>query len=314
MKRLRADSHADTIEFSLDNNLGIKDRILSFNTIDVGDYLPYVQCLACFVHDKYINRGYERVNLLLNHYYIEEDKNADTIIRINKGKDVDSVLLENKLGTLLTVENGLALDGDINNLYKLYEKGIRMMTLTWNGNNHLGSGVLTDYDTGLTSFGKVCVNAMNDINMIIDISHASQKTFWDTLSLTTKPIIASHSNVYSICKNKRNLTDIQIKEIAKAKGVIGVTYCSKFLTNKDTSTIQDVVNHIAYICNLVGTEYVCIGSDFDGVEKENLPGNLKGIKDMHKLEECMLYNGFNREEIQKIMGDNLLQFLKNNLG
>lgn len=313
MKKLRADSHADTIEFSLNNNLNLKDRKLSFNTIDVRDYLPYLQCLACFVHDKYINGGYERVNKILDYYFNEEEKNRDTIIRIRNSTDIDKVLSQNKLGTVLTIENGLAIDQNIDNLYELYSKGIRMMTLTWNGNNQLGCGAMSECDTGLTTFGKTCVNKMNNIRMIIDVSHASQKTFWDVLNYSTKPVIASHSNVYNICKNKRNLTNIQIKEIARINGMIGVTYCSKFLTYKNTATIQDVVNHISYICNLVGTEYVCVGSDFDGTNKENLPENLKGVKDIYKLEECMLYNGFNIDEIEKIMGANLIKFLKNNL-
>lgn len=313
MKNIIADSHADTIQFSLDNNMSLIDRDLSFNTIDVRDYLPYIQCLSCFVHDDYAGRGYDRVNKMLNHYFNEEEKNKDTIIRIKNKDDVDSVLYQNKLGVLLTVENGLALDGNINNLYELYQKGIRMMTLTWNNDNQLGCGALTSSDKGLTSFGKKCINIMNKLNMIIDVSHASVKTFWDALSITTKPVIASHSNVYRLCKNKRNLTDIQIKEIARVNGLIGVTYCNKFLTSKNTATIQDIVNHISYICDIVGTEYVCIGSDFDGVDKDNLPENLKGVKDIYKLEERMLYNGFNKEDVRKIMGYNLVRFLRNNL-
>lgn len=313
MKKIIADAHADTVEFSLDNNMNIMDRSLSFNLIDVRDKLPYIQGLACFVHDKYVNSGYKRVNDILNYYFKEENENSDVILRIRKSKDINDCILHNKLGTIITVENGLALDGNIDNLYKLYKKDVRMMTLTWNGENQLGSGVLSNNDIGLTSFGKKCINKMNNINMIIDVSHSSPKTFWDILNISTKPVIASHSNVYKICKNKRNLTDTQIKEIAKSNGLIGVTFYDKFLTYKNSANVQDIINHISYICNLVGKEYVCIGSDFDGIEKEGLPENLKGVKDIMKLEECMLYNGFSKEDIQDIMGNNLIRFLKNNL-
>lgn len=311
MKILRADSHADTIEVSMNRNLNLKDRDLSFNIEDIKDNLPYIQCMACFIHDKYINRGYEKANELLDYYYTEEKNNEYEIKNIKSSKDIDYVILKNKLGTLLTIENGIALDNDIDNLYRLYKKGIRMMTITWNGDNQLGCGALTKQDNGLTSFGRKCINVMNNIDMIIDVSHASVKTFWDVLDLTRKPVIASHSNVYNICKHRRNLSDFQIKEIAKANGVIGINYCSNFLTEKKKSIIQDVVNHIAYVCNLIGPEYVCLGSDFDGTE--NLPANLKGVKDLYKIEECMLVNGFTEENIRNIMGENLIGFLKNNL-
>lgn len=311
MKIVRADSHVDTIELSMNKSLCLEDRKLSFNLTDVKDYLPYIQCMACFIHDKYSSEGYERVNNLLSHYYNEiKDSN---VITIRNSKDIEHAIIENKLGILLTIENGIALDKKIDNIYTLYEKGIRMMSLTWNGDNELGSGAFTSHDNGLTCLGKKCINAMNNINMIIDISHASTKTFWDIMGMTRKPVIATHSNVYAICKNKRNLSDFQIKEIAKSKGIIGINYCTKFLTDRKNSSVQDVINHIKYVCDLVGTEYVCLGSDFDGIEKESLPDNLKGIKDIYKLEECMLYNGFTKENIQDIMGRNLVRFLKDNL-
>ena len=207
----------------------------------------------------------------------------------------------------------MALDGKEDNIYNLYKQGIRLITITWNGDNQLGAGNQAIYDFGLTSFGKKCINIMNEINMIIDVSHSSPKTFWDILSISNKPIIASHSNVYSLCNNRRNITDIQIKEIAKTGGLIGVTYCSKFLTNKKEATIKDIVRHIEYIGDLVGIEYICVGSDFDGVDKKELPENLKGVKDINKLEECMLIRGFSKENIQDIMGKNLFNFINNNL-
>ncbi len=313
MKRLKVDSHADTIQYCYDKELGLDNINLSFNVKDVLEYLPYIQCLSCFVHDKYLNKGYERVNQILDYYNIQLLKNKDIMYTITSKNDICKVIENNMLGVILTVENGVAIDNNIDNIYNLYEKGIRMMTLTWNGDNQLGCGTITKCDNGLTSFGKTCINKMNNINMIIDISHASTKTFWDTIVISNKPIIASHSNVYTLCKHKRNLTDIQIKEIAKNNGLIGVNYCSDFLVCNKKATIQDVVNHIVYISNLIGTEYVCLGSDFDGVDKNRLPENLKGVKDITKLEECMLYNGFSKEEIQNIMGDNMKKFLINNL-
>lgn len=313
MKKITADAHSDVLECAFDNNMNIRDRKLSFNLTDVKDNMPYLQLMACFVHDKYIDNGYNRYRELMEMYKKQEEEKLESIIRINTKKDIDRVRENNKLGVLLTVENAVAIDGNIDNLYNLYLDGIKMMTITWNYDNKLGCGNLTENDLGLTSLGKKCIKTMNNLNMIIDISHASVKTFWNIMSLTSKPIVASHSNAYNLCKHTRNLTDMQIKEIAKSKGIIGITYCTKFLTNNKKACINDVVNHIEYVCNLVGAEHVCLGSDFDGIDKKYLPDNLKGVKDIYKLKECLIHRGFNKTEIEKIMGENLADFIKNNI-
>lgn len=95
--------------------------------------------------------------------------------------------------------------------------------------------------------------------------------------------------------------------------MIGITYCNKFLSNNKQVCINDVVNHIEYVCNLIGVEYVCLGSDFDGVDKEELPDNLKGIRDVYKIEDCLVHRGFSKVEIEKIMGENLSDFIQNNI-
>ena len=313
MKIARGDLHADTIQYGLDNNLSLDDISLSFNTFDTRDYLPYIQFLACFVHDDFSKSGFSRVNKMLDYYFKEEQKNSKTIYTIKNKQDIHDIVFNNKLGTLLTVENGAALDGKAENIYKLFERCVRAMTITWNYDNELGSGNMSKIDTGLSKFGKRCIDIMNNIGMIVDVSHASRKTFWDIANITTKPIIASHSNAYAICNHNRNLTDMQIKEIANLHGIIGVTYYNKFLSNNNRTSIGDVVKQIEYISHLVGTDYVCVGSDFDGVNKKYLPENLKGVKDIYKLEDCMLMRGFTTLEIQNIMGKNMIRFLENNL-
>lgn len=313
MKRIIADAHCDVIEYAHDNKMNICDRNLSFNLIDVQDSTLYLQFMACFVHDKYMGFGYDRFKNLIEYYKKQEDKFSENIIRINNRKDIYRVRENNKVGVLLTVENGVAIDGNIDNIFELYKQGIKMMTITWNYDNKLGCGNLTSNDLGLTSLGKKCIKTMNSLNMIVDVSHASPKTFWDIINTSSKPIIASHSNVYNLCKHSRNLTNIQIKEIAKSQGIIGITYCSPFLSNIKQTSINDVVNHIEYISNLIGIDYVCLGSDFDGIDKKYLPDNLKGVKDIYKLEECLCYRGFSKEEIEKIMGENLANFLQTNI-
>lgn len=312
MKDIKADAHVDTIELAHDNNLKIDDKKLGFNTVDVNEYMPYLQYMACFVNDTFVNKGFERVNNILD-YYDKNVKSYNKMVTIKDKEDMQKLNKENKLGVILTIENGRALDGNISNIYSLYNRGIRQMGITWNFENELGTGCLSKYDTGLTEFGKKCIETMNEINMIVDVSHTSKKTFWNITKLTSKAIMASHSNSYELCRHKRNLTDGQIKEIASLGGIIGINYCSEFLTNNKIACIKDVVNHIEYVCNLVGVNYVCLGSDFDGVSKAKLPQNLKGVKDISKLEEALEFRGFYKEEITKIMGQNLFEFTQRNL-
>jgi len=313
MKKIIADAHSDAIEYAYDNKTNICDKGLSFNLVDVEDSVPYLQLMACFVHDKYRSDGYNRVKKLIDFYNKQEDKNLEKIVRINKRKDIDKVRKYKKVGVLLAVENGVAIDGNIDQLYELHEQGIKMMTITWNSDNKLGCGNLTNNDLGLTSFGKECIRVMNGLNMIVDVSHSSLKTFWDIINTSTKPIIASHSNAYDLCKHTRNLTNMQIKEIAKTNGLIGITYCNKFLSNNKKTYINDVVNHIEYISNIVGVEYICLGSDFDGIDKKYLPDNLKGVRDIYKVEECLAHRGFSKIEIEKIIGENLACFIQSNI-
>ena len=187
------------------------------------------------------------------------------------------------------------------------------MSLTWNDDNFLACGAFTKNDTGLTTKGRECIKLMNNLGMIVDVSHISRKSFFDIINITDKSVIATHSCVNSLCENKRNLTDEQIKLIAKCKGMIGVCFYKEFLSNNKYVTIDNVVDHIEYISNLVGSEFVGIGSDFDGMENEDKPQDLKSVLDIKKIEEKLEKRGFSPKEINNIMGGNYIRILNENL-
>lgn len=166
---------------------------------------------------------------------------------------------------------------------------------------------------GLTSLGKKYILELNKKGIIIDVSHLSEKTFWDTAKVSQRPIVATHSCVYSICNHSRNLKDEQIKQIAKTGGVIGICFSSGFLNLNKKADVRDVIKHIKYIVDLVGIDYVSLGSDFDGVREEKIPKDLNGIKAIGNLKEGLYAEGFAREDISKIMGENWYRVLKQNL-
>lgn len=316
MYNIIVDGHCDTLQRAFDENLSIFNTKFDFNMTNAEFVKPYIQFLASFINTKYDigNTAYVRVNEMLDKFYKEYNGNKNAgILLIDKKSDLKKVENEGRIGILLTIENGAALSGNLLNLKKLYNRKIKVMSLTWNDDNFLACGTFTKNDTGLTTKGRECIKLMNNLGMIVDVSHISRKSFFDIINITDKSVIATHSCVNSLCENKRNLTDEQIKLIAKCKGMIGVCFYKEFLSNNKYVTIDNVVDHIEYISNLVGSEFVGIGSDFDGMENEDKPQDLKSVLDIKKFEKKLEKRGFRPKEINNIMGGNYIRILNENL-
>lgn len=306
-KRIIVDAHCDSLQVALDKNISLDNKQLSFNTKEAIKKTPYIQFLASYISTKYEKQGFKRVNDMLDKFYME---NTEDVICIKKPEQIDEVISKSKLGIILSIENGIAIDMNLDNIDKLYKRGIRVMGITWNDDNYLGCGAHTKNDKGLTNLGKKYINKLEDRNILIDVSHCSYKTMFDTINISTKPVIATHSCVYNICNHPRNLLDEQIKEIAKSGGVIGICFCKEFLTNKNIANVDDLIKHIEYIVDLVGIEYVGIGTDFDGINDNNFLDDIKGVKDIEKLFTRLENRGYSKRDIDKIAGGNIIRILK----
>ncbi|MFH0992415.1 MAG: membrane dipeptidase [bacterium] len=227
---------------------------------------------------------------------------------------MDSIQVLNRSGKIAAipiVEGGHCIEDDLNKLHSFYQRGVRLMTITWNNSttwavSHSDSRAST---VGLSEFGKQVIKTMDSLGMIIDISHVGTKTVEDILAITKNPIVASHSGVYSLRSNTRNLTDNQIKAIAQGGGVIGVVFYPSFLTGTSTATIDNVIQHIDHIKKLVGIDYVAIGSDFDGMGSAH-PAGLDDVSKFPALTEALLKKGYSRDEVRKILGENFLRVFK----
>lgn len=164
-------------------------------------------------------------------------RNPDKIIKVANSKALHKVVKQQKIAAMFGVEGGHMIENDLDKLAVFYNRGARYMTLTWNNSTNWASSAYDEtYNndltrSGLSDFGKQVVKKMNDLGMMVDISHVGVQTFWDVIETTTKPIIASHSGVYALCQHQRNLNDEQIKAIAKNGGVIQVNFYSAFLDN-----------------------------------------------------------------------------------
>lgn len=299
------DGHCDTIQLALDKNLDLSDKSLSFNLAGALDNTPIIQMMAAFVNPSYKN-SFKRACDIISYFEKQINKYPQNLIQIRKSEDIEKVKKENKIGCLLTIENGSAIEDSIENINYFYKKGVKVMSVTWNEDNLLGCGAHTKNDNGLTEFGKRYIKELNKKKIIVDVSHSSEKTFWDVIDTSVEPIVATHSCCYTLCAHPRNLKDEQIKAIAQKGGIIGVCYCKEFLSNNKTAGTKEIVEHIAYIANLVGIDYVGLGSDFDGLEEKNIPNNLRNIGQINNLIEELEKVGFSKQEIYKIMGENWL--------
>ena len=259
------------------------------------------------------NGGLRYTLCLLDKYKQEIAKMKESgvdVFEVLKNTDVDEVL-KHQASTLLAIEEGGAIDGSLEALRMLYELGVRAITLTWSNRNDIADGINEEVTGGgLTVFGRSVVAEMNRLGMLVDVSHISTKSFWDVMQVTTKPIIATHSNAKTLCSHPRNLNDEQIKAIADNDGMIGITFAGQFLEEDyNNACIESVYRHIDYMLNLVGNDdHIGFGSDFDGISHP--PYNIKGVQDYVPLIEYLSKKNYSEETIKKITHQNVLELLQ----
>ncbi len=216
-----------------------------------------------------------------------------------------------KFSCFISIEEGGILENEITRLDLLYEKGVRAITLTWNFENFIGyPHEKTGSEFGLKPFGFEVIEKMEDLGILIDVSHLSDAGFWDVYNNTKKPFIATHSNARSVHDNSRNLTDDMIRCLSDRGGVVGLNFYGPFLQGNETSSIDAMLKHIKHIVNIGGEDVLSLGSDFDGIE-----GNLElcGVHDIHLLISAMEREGLTSSLIEKICYNNAEAFLKRTL-
>lgn len=222
--------------------------------------------------------------------------------------DIEAAWTQNKTAALLTVENGAALAGDLNRVEVLARDGVRMMTLTWNGENEIGSGHTTDH--GLSDFGKALIPALEERKILVDVSHLNDTGFWQVLDIAQRPFVATHSNARAVCAHRRNLTDDMIREMAARKCLIGLNYYISFLSDQEEAKPEDLRRHVEHFFELGAGDCLALGSDFDGAD---LPQWLAGPDDAARLYGRFLDWGLTQEQAEGIMWKNARRFFVDNL-
>ena len=300
------DAHCDTIQKLCDSKKSLFENDCHV-MLKKMQHNPHIQVFAAFTDSQNdILPPFERGNELIDYYFAEIQKNRDKVLHCTTLDEIICATKMGKIAALISIEGGETLKGDIRNLDYFYKRGVRLLTLCWNYNNEICGSIGSEENLGLSDFGKDIIARMNHLGMVVDVSHSSERTFWDVLEHTKKPVVASHSNVFSLKSHKRNLKDEQIKAIIKNNGCIGINFYSEFLCD-GKGQIADVLRHIEYILALGGENNIGFGSDFDGMSL--LPDGIDGICGIEKIIEELLKLGYSEELVKKIASDNFLRVL-----
>lgn len=348
-----ADMHCDTISKIWESRQAGSPQQLFQNDLHVdiqkmqkAGYL--LQNFAMYIDLEKGLDPFTYVTELIDLFYDELELNKDHIRMATSYNEILENEKHGRISAIMTIEEGGCCKGELQNLETLYQRGARMMTLTWNYPNELASpnlpadGVVPvsgpdsaqgriesasesiegmagsakrlnqrEYDNtrGLTKKGYAFIERMEELGMIIDVSHLSDAGFWEIAKHTKKPFAASHSNARALCPHARNLTDDMIRVIADRGGVVGLNYYGRFLNAADDSPsgVARMAEHVRHIVNVGGVECIGLGSDFDGICGAM---EIQNCAQMHKLAAELERRHFTGSEIENVFYKNVMRFYR----
>ncbi|MDP2892036.1 MAG: dipeptidase [Bacillota bacterium] len=264
-----------------------------------------LQFFAVWLDEKSGDHPLEKALESVNCFYRMLEQSQGRIYLMDRKKP-PCAAWDGRTAAVLVLEGGSCLLGSKDILDIFYRLGVRVISLTWNQKNALACGAAVKKDTGLTPEGKEILMEMDRLNIALDVSHLSRKSFWDALEVYRRPVIASHSNACGVFEHPRNLDDAQIKAVISSKGFIGVNYFPGFLGEKDVSA-ADICRHIDHIVSMGGQDCVGLGSDFDGIK--TMPEGISGPADVYKIAKGLAKMGYPEERIMKITYGNLINYI-----
>lgn len=305
------DMHCDTVCELLSENMPDQDLKKNHLKVDIekmkrgGSMAQFFACfvpLVEFLGKSKHEQAYEYVRRMATYLKKQIWIYPDEIAFAGNGSDLERNRKEGKISAFLTLEEGGVIHGELERVQGLYDMGIRLITLTWNYENCIGYPNSPDAQVmgkGLKQFGFSVVEEMNRIGMIIDVSHLSEGGFWDVVSHSKTPPVASHSNARALRNHPRNLSDEQIRALAEKGGIAGLNFYQEFLGKSGSCLIEEMVSHVRHMYQKGGEEVISIGTDFDGfggAEKME----IEDIGAMPLLYDALGKAGFTQRQREKI--------------
>ena len=301
------DAHCDTLTKAADMGTSLAVNSFHWDINRAKRHAGFIQVLAVFQDPDKVKPTFSRAMAYIREAEKEEEHNPS--FRVCRSfPELEDGIRNKQVCGLLSLEGGDCLEGKQENLEAFYKAGVRLITLTWNYANQLGTGVEADHSSGLTSFGRDTVRWMQDNGMLVDISHADEKTFWDCMEISKKPVIASHSNARAVYDHPRNLWDEQLRAISKNHGVIGVNFYTQFIGETGKADLYALIRHIEHIASVAGEDALGLGADFDGME--SLPEPIDGVQSLDSLFNMLARMNYSERTIAKIAGVNFLNVFR----
>ena len=298
------DLHCDTIGECCKNKYSLRKNNLHISLEKARNFESYTQVFAIWIPDELRKeKAVAYFDSVCDYYKSELLRNKDILISYDSLKKD-----EKRIKSILSVEGGAALGGTIDGLYHLYDRGVRILTLTWNAPNEIASGAFSD--GGLTEFGKEVIKKCEKLKMIIDVSHLNRQSFFDVAEDTERPFIASHSNPDIVNTNsgrKRNLTDEQIEIIKNRTGLIGLNLYEAFLDIGNKTGVDALMVHLDYLLERGCENVIAFGGDFDGCD---LTEGISGIESIEEIYNSLLRSGYNEELLNNLFYNNANLFFK----
>lgn len=317
------DTHCDTMgeciarsegKVTLQNNPGH----INMEKLIKGGAMAEFFAIFIPTHDSGAGKGvtlppYDYFQFVYKAYLKELEANKDVLAPACNYDDIMANKAAGKVSSVLTVEDGVPLEGKMERLEEFYQKGVRLISFTWNYENSLGFPNSKDpeiMNRGLKQFGLDCIERMNEMGMLVDVSHLSDGGFWDVVKHSKKPFIASHSCCRALCNHTRNLTDEMLRALGEKGGVVGINFASQFLNEgAEYTDIQSVVRHMLHIRDKAGLDALGFGSDFDGITSTLEFKDYTGLP----LIVDALRPHFTDDEIDKICSGNMLRLIRDTL-
>ena len=296
------DAHCDTALRVYDMGLSLNKNKLQVDISRLTEYAPSAQVFSiCAPHRAGMtdHTGWA-IDELLRQIRLHSDK----VMLCLSAADIDKAEEEGKVAALISVEGAEKLDCSIEKLKENYKKGLRIVHLSWNHPNEL-TGTCMD-GGGLTEKGAEFVKAAQEMGVALDMSHISEKAFWDIQAIATKPVLAGHSNSKTVCDHFRNLTDEQFTALVKTGGVAGLNMYLDILGHG--RDVDAVIKHAEHFLSLGGEKALCLGGDLDGIPE--MPKGMKGVQDMGLIYEAMLKQGWSEDLVRDIFYRNLRNYME----
>jgi membrane dipeptidase len=363
-KAIVADSHNDILTACIEKHVSMDQDLRGKTQSDLTRFKKGgvdVQLFSVWC-DGEKQAPYAWANQEMDTLYAVATRNPDKIQLVHNVHELRKAVRKGRLAAMFGVEGGHMIENSLDKLDALYARGARYLTLTWNNSTSWATSAMDETQKadslakahkGLTDFGKAVVRHMNEIGMMVDLSHVGEQTFWDAIHTSTKPVIVSHSNAWAVCPVFRNLKDDQIMAVGKNGGVIDLNFYAgfvdsgferkqnEFLTKHKAEldamiqkgmqkeyamsaltdryagevkaakpTLEQLLKHLDHIVQLIGVDHVGIGSDFDGIT--SAPQELDDVTSYPLITKALLARGYDRKDIDKILGGNILRVLKAN--